>query len=62
LHKKKELLEGERAAILNQMLIVVRNMIIFEFTEKEVKAFASRFIKLLKQDEKFQKDVNVHVA
>jgi hypothetical protein len=34
-------------------------MIIFEFTEKEVKAFAARFIKLLKMDERFQKDVNV---
>ena len=34
LHRKNELLEAERAAILNQMLIVVRNMIIFEFTEK----------------------------
>ena len=44
------MLEAERAAILNQMLIVVRNMVIFEYTEKEVKAFASRFIKLLKQD------------
>ena len=50
LHRKKELIEAERSAILNQMLIVVRNMIIFEFTEKEVKAFANRFIKLLKQD------------
>jgi hypothetical protein len=29
LHRKKELLEAERAAILNQMLIVVRNMVIF---------------------------------
>ena len=50
MHRKKELLEAERSAILNQMLIVVRNMIIFDYTEKEVKAFASRFIKLLKQD------------
>lgn len=41
------------------MLIVVRNMIIFEYTEKEVKAFAGRFVKLLKQDEKFLKDVYV---
>lgn len=36
-------------------------MIIFEFTEKEVKAFANRFVKLLKQDEKFHKDVNVEM-
>ncbi len=43
------------------MLIVVRNMIIFDYTEKDVKAFAIKFIKLLKQDEKFQKDVFVIV-
>lgn len=31
INRKKELFEAERSAILNQMLIVVRNMIIFEF-------------------------------
>jgi predicted nucleotidyltransferase len=49
-NKRKELQEAERLAILNQLLMVVRNMVIFDFTEKEVKAFASRFIKLLRQD------------
>jgi hypothetical protein len=37
-------------------------MVIFDFSEKDVKAFALRFIKLLRQDEKFQKDVFVPPA
>ena len=60
--RRKDLLEAERLAILNQVLMVVRNMVIFEFNEKEVKHFAQRFIKLLRQDEKFQKDVFVSYA
>ena len=33
-------------------------MIIFDFKEKEVRSFAVRFCKLLKQDDKCLKDVN----
>ncbi len=33
-------------------------MIIFDYTEKQVKTFAIRFCKLLKQDDKCLKDVN----
>ena len=58
-HRKKELLEAERLAILNQMLMVVRNMVIFEWPTKTVKTFAARFVKLLKQDDQMQKDLNV---
>lgn len=35
-------------------------MILFDFTEKEVKDFTNKFVKLLKQDDKFLKDVHVH--
>lgn len=30
--RKKELVEAERLAILNQMLMVVRNMVIFDYS------------------------------
>lgn len=51
------MLEAEKTSILNQILYVVRNMIIFEFTEKDVKSFGLRFCKLLKLDDKNVKDV-----
>lgn len=34
-------------------------MILFGIHEKEVKEFSVKFVKLLKQDDKFLKDVNV---
>lgn len=58
---RREFSDAERSAIVNQILMVVRNMIIFELGEKEVKSFAGRFIKLLKQDDKCTKDVNVYL-
>lgn len=47
--------------MLNQILYVVRNMILFDFTEREVKEFSNKFVKMLKQDDKFLKDVYVSV-
>jgi hypothetical protein len=55
---KNEMLQAEKTAILNQTLYVVRNMIIFDFTEKDVKTFGLRFCKLLKLDDKSIKDIN----
>ena len=56
---KNELIEAEKTSVLNQILYVVRNMILFDFTEREVKDFSNKFVKLLKQDDKFLKDVYV---
>lgn len=36
-------------------------MILFDFTEKEVKDFGYKFVKVLKQDDKFLKDVYVTI-
>mgnify|MGYP006995459141 CR=1 FL=1 len=36
-------------------------MILFDFNEKEVKDFAYKFVKLLKQDDRFLKDVYVTI-
>lgn len=51
------MMEAEKTSILNQILYVVRNMIIFDFTEKDVKAFGLRFCKLLKLEDRSVKDV-----
>ena len=59
---KNELLEAEKTSVLNQILYVVRNMILFDFTEREVKDFSNKFVKMLKQDDKFLKDVYVDVS
>ena len=55
------MMEAEKTAIMNQILYVVKNMIIFEFTEKDVKTFSNRFSKILKQDEKCLKDIHVRI-
>lgn len=34
-------------------------MILFDYTEKEVKEFTNKFVKMLKQDDRFLKDVHV---
>lgn len=59
---KNELIEAEKTSVLNQILYVVRNMILFDFTEREVKDFSNKFVKMLKQDDKFLKDVYVDVS
>lgn len=45
--------------MLNQILYIVRNMVLFDFSEREVKDFTNKFVKLLKQDDRFLKDVHV---
>lgn len=40
-------------------MYVVRNMVLFDFNEREVKDFSNKFVKLLKQDDKFLRDVYV---
>ena len=35
-------------------------MILFDFAEKEVRDFSNKFVKMLKQDDKFLKDVYVY--
>lgn len=37
-------------------------MVLFDFTEKEVKEFSNKFVKMLKQDDKFLKDVYVSIC
>lgn len=54
-------MEAEKTLILNQILYIVKNMILFDFTEKEVKDFGYKFVKVLKQDDKFLKDVYVTI-
>lgn len=34
-------------------------MVLFDFNEREVKEFSNKFVKLLKQDDKFLRDVYV---
>jgi hypothetical protein len=51
--------EAEKTAMLNQILYIVRNMVLFDFSEREVKDFTNKFVKLLKQDDRFLKDVHV---
>lgn len=34
-------------------------MVLFDFNEREVKDFSNKFVKLLKQDDKFLRDVYV---
>lgn len=58
---KTELAAAEKTLILNQILYVVRNMLLFDFVEKEVKQFVNRFVKLVKQDDKFAKQVYVTI-
>jgi hypothetical protein len=53
--------ETEKKMVLNQILYIVKNMILFNFSESEVKEFASKFTKMLKQDEQFLNDVYVIV-
>ena len=57
---RSELIEAEKTAVLNQILYIVRNMILF-YSEKEVKEFTNKFVKLLKQDDRFLKDVHVNL-
>lgn len=52
-------MEAEKTAMLNQILYIVRNMVLFDFSEREVKDFTNKFVKLLKQDDRFLKDVHV---
>lgn len=58
---KNDLIEAEKTSILNQILYVVRNMLLFDFSEKEVKEFTNKFVKMLKQDDRFLKDVYVKI-
>jgi hypothetical protein len=54
---KNEMLQAEKTAILNQTLYVVRNMIIFDFTEKDVKTFGLfRFHRLVEHENEKERD------
>lgn len=53
------MLETEKVLILNQILYIVKNMIVFNFNEPEVKEFVNKFGKLFKQDDRFLKNLYV---
>jgi hypothetical protein len=53
-------MQAEKTTVLNQILYIVKNMVLFGYQEKEVREFAVKSTRLLKQDDKFLKDIYVY--